>query len=265
MFNVTKFPHGTISWADLSSTDQAASRAFYATLMGWDVQEWPMGEGQTYSMFNVDGSAVAAVGQMQPDMMAQGAPSFWITYVTVDDVDALAPQVTALGGTLVNGPFDVFDNGRMLILQDPSGAMLALWQPKNHIGAGLVNTVGAMCWNELATRDPQAAGEFLSKLLGWEIKKADDMDNYYYIYNGDRINGGIMQMTDEWGDIPPHWMVYFTVADIDAAVAQVKELGGSVNGEIIDAGEVGRMAVVSDPTGAVCSFIQTGQPDPWIE
>ena len=64
---------------------------------------------------------------------------------------------------------DVFDSGRMAFIVDPTGAQLGLWQPKNHIGAGIVNTVGAMCWNELLTRDAQTAKAFYSAIFGWEF------------------------------------------------------------------------------------------------
>jgi hypothetical protein len=265
MYTVTKYPHGTFSWADLSSTDAAKSKAFYTELMGWTTSDIPIGEGMVYTMFKKDGCDVAAMSQMMPDMQQQGVPSFWSNYVTVDDVDAMAEKVKALGGSVLVEPFDVFDSGRMLVLQDPTGASLSLWQARNHIGAGLVNTVGAMCWNELSTRDAAKAQDFYTKLFGWEFTKDPAQEFYHYFTNNGRANGGIMQMDERWGDAPPHWMVYFTVADIDQTVAKVPGLGGKVHVPVTPAGTIGRFSVVGDPTGAVCTFIQLTEPEIWIE
>ena len=133
----------------------AKAKPFYAELMGWEIEDVPMGEGMFYTMYKSDGEHVAGLSQMQPEMQSQGMPSHWSSYVTVDDVDALAGKVTELGGTVISEPFDVFDSGRMMVLQDPTGAIVCLWQAKNHIGSGLVNTPGAMTWNELTTNDPK--------------------------------------------------------------------------------------------------------------
>lgn len=263
MYTVTRFPHGTFSWADLISTDQAQARAFYVGLMGWETEDVPMGNDQMYTFFKQDGHRVGAVGPMQPEMRAQGIPSHWANYITVDDVDALPDQVTAAGGTVISPPFDVFEDGRMMVIADPTGATVSLWQAKNSIGAGMVNGPGAMCWNELATRDPEAAQAFFGKLLGWTFDKDPNMD-YYYIRNNGRMNAGMLKMTDEWGEMPPSWMTYYTVKDIDAVVAKVPELGGKVGTEIVDS-QAGRFAVVMDPTGAAFTPIQATTADPWLE
>ena len=114
---------------------------------------------------------------------------------------------------------DVFDSGRMAFLMDPTGAALGLWQARNHIGAGIVNTVGAMCWNELKTTDVEAAQAFYSAVLGWEY---GGDEHYTDIFNRGRANGGMVQVDT---GVPPCWMPYFTVADIDAGAARVQELG----------------------------------------
>ncbi len=262
MFKVTTYPHGTFSWADCSSTDAANGKKFYADLMGWEFNDVPMGNDMFYTMFNSGGEAVAALSPMQPEMQQQGIPSFWTSYITVDDVDALVGKVKELGGTVMAEPFDVFEEGRMMIITDPTGANVALWQAKNHIGAGLVNTAGAMGWNELATPDSEKVRDFYGKLLGWEYQKMEGMD-YHVIQNNGRSNGGILQMNEEWEGIPAHWMVYFSVADIDKAVEKVEKLGGEVKVPIVDADNIGRFSVIADPQGAHVSIIQLKEPDTW--
>jgi hypothetical protein len=265
MYTVTKFPHGTFSWADLVSTDQAKARDFYVALMGWDTEDSPMGPGQVYTFFKKDGHNVAAVGPMQPEMQQSGMPSFWGNYITVDDVDALVPKVAEAGGKVVAGPFDVFDNGSMMTVQDPGGGTVMFWQAKGSIGAGLVNDQGAMVWNELATREMQKAQDFYGAVLGWTFSKLDDPDmDYYLIHNNGRMNGGIMAMDANWGEMPSHWMTYFNVKDVDAVAEKAVALGGRLGTQVSNS-SAGRFVVISDPTGGTFTAIEASIADPWLE
>lgn len=259
MFTVTKYPHGTFCWADCSSTDPQKAKDFYTAVMGWTSNDLPIGEGQVYTMFQHDGHDVTALGPTQGEM-----PSVWNSYISVDDVDALMDRVRSLGGTVAVEPFEVFDSGRMAVIQDPSGGFVSLWQPRQHIGARLVNAPGALTWNELATRDPQKAEDFFSALLGWTFRPGPQPNYRMFFVNG-RTNGGMIQMDDSWGDLPPHWMVYISVRDIDETLRKVKENGGEVHTEVIDVPALGKFAVVMDPTGAALTMIQLVAPDPWTE
>ena len=259
MYTVTKYPHGTFSWADTSSTDPAAAKQFYMDLFGWGNVDIPVGEGMTYTMFQHQGQHVAALSGATPEALEQNIPSHWSCYVAVDDVDALLPVITENGGQIIFGPMDVFDSGRMAFLMDPTGAALGLWQAREHIGAGIVNTVGAMCWNELNTTDVEAAKAFYSAVLGWEY---GGDEHYTDILNRGRVNGGMVQVDT---GMPPCWMPYFTVVDIDAGAARVQELGGSVivPKQAVPGGSF--WSVVADPAGAAFYIIQLSKADPWEE
>lgn len=264
MYKVTKYPHGAFSWADNNSTDPEAAKPFYQALLGWDKDEVPMGPdmpGATYTMFKQDGAYTAGLAQMMPQIQEMGVPSHWNNYVTVDDVDALAEVVTAHGGAILYGPGDVFDSGRMVQIQDPTGAALGLWQPINHIGAGIVNTVGAMCWNELLTKDTAAAKAFYSALLGWEF--FDDDSGYIHVINNGRRNGAMMQLDESFAAIPSVWQPYFTVADIDASVTQATASGGTIIIPKTEAPGAGHFAYLADPAGAHFYMIQLNQMDTW--
>jgi hypothetical protein len=263
MFTVTKYPHGTFCWADSASTDVDKARPFYTELMGWTVEESPMGNGQMYSFLKKDGHNAAAISPMQPEMQAQGIPSHWNNYVTVDDINAMPEKVTAAGGTVIAPPFDVLGSGRMMVAQDPTGAMINFWQPTTHIGASIVNTPGAMVWNELLTRDAAKAKAFYSDVLGWTFAPGP-IPAYHMIHNNERANGGIMEMDAQWGEMPPVWQVYFAVEDIDAFVQRVPELGGKILSGINESGP-GRFAIVQDPAGAVFAVIQMRELTPWEE
>ncbi len=117
---------GTFCWADLGTTDAAAAKRFYTGLFGWNADDRPMGEGNYYTMFDVGGNSVAALYQQDPQQQAQGMPPNWLSYVSVDSVDQMAERTRSLGGTVMTEPFDVFEVGRMSLIQDPTGAVVAL-------------------------------------------------------------------------------------------------------------------------------------------
>ncbi len=266
MYNVSKYPHGAFSWADNNSTDPTAAKAFYQALLGWDKDEMSMGPEMpdaTYTIFKQDGAYTAGMAGMMPSMQEMGIPSHWTNYVTVDDVDALADVVTANGGTILYGPDDILDSGRMLQIQDPTGAQLSLWQPINHVGAGVVNTVGAMCWNELLTKDVDAAKAFYGALFGWEFDA--DESGYIRILNRGRNNGAMLQMDESFGGMPSVWQPYFTVADIDASIKIAGEAGGTIIIPKTEAPGAGHFAYLRDPAGAFFYIIQLIQAEAWEE
>ena len=261
MFTVTKYPQGTFSWADCSSSDGKAGTQFYAELMGWEVMDIPTAPGMSYSMFMQEGCAVAGLSGMPPGF--ERAP-LWNNYVTVENVEAMVPKIEAGGGSIIEPPVQMGDEGHMLVLRDPGGAELALWQPLNTIGAGLVNTPGALCWNQLYTREPEAVKAFYSALLGWDFQ--EDETGSFMILNKGRMNGNMITISEEMGDMPSMWLPYFSVADIEAAAERVKALGGAVHmGPFDVGGGIGRFLLFTDPQGAHCFLIQLNAPEPWIE
>lgn len=253
--------HGHFSWVDLITPDPQAARAFYGALFGWNGREQPTGP---YTMFLKGENPVAGMAQMSPEMRSQGMPPIWTSYILVDDVDVTAGRVPELGGTILMPPMDVTDQGRMCMIQDPTGATVALWQGGEHCGAELFNEEGALSWNELATRDQDVAVRFYGELLGWgwEDMPLPQDATYKICTVGGRMNGGVMAMTDEWPpEIPAHWAVYFQVADVDSAHARVLELGGRSHVEPMDI-TVGRMAVVADPQGGTFTLFQASDTTP---
>ena len=219
----TSYEPGTFCWVDLSTPEPAAAKAFYGELFGWTASDAPI--------VTLDGHPVAAIVEQPASESERGVPPHWNSYITVDDVDAVAARVPELGGELVAPPFDVMEAGRMAVIRDPSGAYVFLWEPRNHIGAGLVNAPGAFSWNELNTRDPQAASDFFGELLGWRFEDSESAagTRYLTIVNGDRQNGGILEMNDQFPQgIPANWVVYMAVDDVAAAADKAAGLGSQV-------------------------------------
>lgn len=251
-------PPGTFSWADLGTPDLAGASAFYAGLLGWEGEDRPVPGGSVYRMMSVNGLEVAGLHELPADSSA-GRPPMWLSYVTVADADASAERAARLGATVVEPPFDVTDAGRMALVLDPQGAMLALWQAGATPGARLVNDPGAMCMNQLTTSDPAGAIDFHRGLFGWEFTQVSpEPQPYWSITNAGRLNGGMMPLPP--GQAPPHWLVYFTVEDIDAATETIGRLGGSV---VVPPTAVpaGRFIVARDPQGAHFALFE-GAVDP---
>lgn len=254
----TGYPPGTFSWADLGTPDLAGASTFYEGLLGWTGEDRPAPGGTVYRMMRVDGLEVAGLYEM-PAGAGPGRPPAWLSYVTVADVDATVTRAAGLGATVVEQAFDVADAGRLALILDPQGAMLALWQAGTTPGARLVNDPGAMCMNQLTTDDTAGAIAFHHALFGWEFTQVSpEPYAYWSIANAGRLNGGMMPLPP--GPVPPHWLVYFTTADLDGAAAAVERLGGGV---VVPATSVpaGRFVVARDPQGAHFALFE-GVVDP---
>jgi predicted enzyme related to lactoylglutathione lyase len=258
-----KHAPGTFCYAELVTSDPQAGGAFYQEIFGWDRRDDDMGEHGVYTQFLKNGQVTAAMYKLMPEQVAQGLPPMWGQYISVDDADATATRAAELGGALMMGPMDVRDLGRMAVLRDPSGAVFNIWQPGSHCGVGLREEPGAMCWNELLTRDPAAAAAFYAELVGWTIKTEEFVGQPYTLgFVGDDHAAGLLAMPDGVpAEVPAHWLVYFEVTDCEGTVAQVKKRGGQPLVAPTDLPNVGRFTVMQDPQGAVFAVIQSAPKD----
>ena len=237
-------PPGAFSWTDLGTSDVGAAKRFYTGLFGWETEDMPIPGGGTYTMARLDGKDAAAIHAAE-----EGQPTAWASYVTVEDVDASASRAVELGATTLMEPFDVMQAGRMAVVQDPTGGVLALWQPRDSIGAEIVNGPGALTLNQLNTPDPEWARDFYARLFAWRVESVAGGERPYWgIFSGERLNGGMMELPA--GSGPPHWLVYFGVDDIDPDADRIGRSGGTV---LVPNTEVpgGRILVAQDPQAAV--------------
>jgi predicted enzyme related to lactoylglutathione lyase len=233
---------GTPSWVDLGSPNPTAAAEFYRNLFGWTIEADARPEAGGYAMCMLRGRAVAGLGpQMNPDM-----PPFWSVYVSVKSADETLGLAGSNGGTVVLPAMDVLDVGRMGIFQDPGGSFLSVWEPRAHIGAGLVNEPGAFAWCELATSDVPTVSGFYQQVLGWGLLPEGSSDtSAIYTVDGEVVCGAHHAGPGEF----PSWSAWFSVSDCDASAAKVVELGGSVLMPPNDM-DFGRGAVVADRDGA---------------
>jgi len=243
---------GTPSWIDLGSPDVDASVKFYGDLFGWTADPGSPEFGG-YRMLRSGGKQVAGVG---PLMNPQQPPA-WTTYVSVDDAKATSEKAKKAGGQVLVETMQVGDAGSMAILQDPTGAVFGLWQPDQHKGAELFNTPVSLTWNELSTRDPEAAKRFYSAVFGWDPHTHGEGSEAYteWHLSGKSIGGMMQTPAQVPAAVPPYWLSYFTVTDTEATVKKAQDLGAQV---LVPPTTIpqGVFAVLTDPAGAAFAVIK---------
>lgn len=241
-------------WVDLASSDAGASRDFYSKLFGWKVEVSPDPQYGGYAVAQIDGKDVAGIGpKMSPE-----APTAWSVYIGTHDAEELAGTVSAAGGTVVMPPFDVGDQGRMAVFQDPSGAFISAWQPKAMSGfqAGAANTFG---WAELNARGIEKAIPFYQQVFGWTAKTSDMGEGAppytEFQLDGQSIAGGMEMNPMIPADVPSHWLVYFGVEDVDRSFEAATAAGAR---ELMAPQDFpgGRFGILADPQGAAFGILK---------
>ena len=239
---------GRFVWYDLMTSDPAGATAFYPAIMGWTTQAW---DNNPYTMWMVNGTHVGGVMELDKSVRDMGVPPHWLLYIGVADVDATTAKAVSVGGKVMVNGRDIPGIGRFAILTDPQGAAFVIWKSANPGGTPATGN-GTMTWHELVTTDANAGFEFYQALFAWQKTEAMDMgpQGTYQMYGaGGQTYGGMYNKSAEM-PMPPNWLAYVQVPDINAAAAKVKELGGQVmNGPMqVPGGDW--IAQCMDPQGA---------------
>ena len=260
MANIDKHPAGAFCWFELATTDQAAAKNFYTSLFGWAVNDSPMGPDDFYSIFKLSGRDAGAAYSMRKEQRAQGVPPHWMLYVAVDNADDAVNKTAQLGGTVLAPAFDVMDAGRMAVLQDPTGAIFSVWQPRKSTGTTIAGVDNTFCWADLNSPDPDKAGKFYSGLFSWGLMKdPKDPAGYIHIKNGEHFIGGMLPAEYRNPNAPPHWLLYVHVADVAAATGKAEQLGGKVLMPPSTMENVGTWSIIADPQGAVLALFKSAR------
>jgi predicted enzyme related to lactoylglutathione lyase len=242
-------PTGAPCWVDLMTSQPDASRRFYCDLFGWTIED-PGPDYGGYVNFSADGVLVAGSMRNEPEMQT---PDVWSVYLATGDAAATTEAAAANGGNVIVPAMDVMALGRMAVVSDAGDAAIGIWQPGEHRGFGVWDEPNTPGWFELHTRSYDASVDFYRKVFGWETRTEGDEPGFRYttqVVDGEQL-AGIMDASDFLPEgVPAHWSVYFRVADADATLARIVELGGSVVMPAEDT-PYGRLATASDVTGAV--------------
>jgi uncharacterized protein len=251
--------HGKFVWHDLMTTDVEKAKGFYGELFGWKVKAESMG-AMPYHLILIGERDIGGMMALDPK---QGIPSHWYGYVTVDKIEPAVERLKAKGGQTMMPITDIPKIGRFAVASDPHGGVFAPFEYAAEMAAKPEPEgpppVGHFCWDELLTPDADAAKAFYTHTFGWGVESVDmgPMGTYTLWKRGDQHAGGMMKAPD----MPrPAWVTYVGVASADTTAARTKSLGGSVRVEPTDVPNVGRFAILVDPTGATFGILQAAKP-----
>lgn len=255
--------HGEFIWYELMTSDPDAAAAFYGAVVGWGSHGFDESMGG-YRAFEIGGTDVGGLMAIPEEAAGRGAQPAWCCYVGVDDVDATAADVVAAGGSQCLSPRDIPGVGRFAMLADPQGAMFYIMRgASDDTSTSFSQEVGHCNWNELGTGDPVAALAFYSARFGWqkgETMPMGEMGDYQIFDHHGEMIGAMMRQVRT--GMPPAWLFYFGVGDIDAAAKAVTDNGGTINDGPMDVPGGSFAVVASDPQGAMFGIVgpRTQQP-----
>jgi predicted enzyme related to lactoylglutathione lyase len=257
MPTIERYSPGEFCWIELATSNQEAAKKFYGEIFGWTVRDVPIGPKNVYSLLELQGRIAAGAFALSPSESAAGVPPHWHLYVAVPSADEAAKKAGELGGKVREGPFDVSDRGRAALIQDPTGAYFSVWEAKHRIGLGVTGEPGAFCWSDLNTPDQARAKTFYEGLFGWKLKAGEGKGSgYLHIVNGESYIGGVPPVGQGDGNAPPHWLIYFAVADVDATFQNAMGMNAKALLPPMDFEGVGRVAMLADPQGAVFALFR---------
>jgi predicted enzyme related to lactoylglutathione lyase len=250
---------GRFVWEDLMTTDVASAAAFYNKVAGLKTAPAPF--DPSFTTFLASDRGMGGLMPMAAEAKAMGAPPSWLSYVGVDNVDDIARQAASLGGKVLKPAADIPNVGRFAILQDPQGAVFAVFSTTLAVPAPATVPLGHMSWHELATSDYVGAFSFYQSLFGWHVTGDMDMGamGTYRLFapegSKDAFGGMYTKPAQQPG--PPAWLPYIKVADAKGATAKAKSLGAQILHGPADVPGGGLITMAIDPQGAAFALHQT--------
>jgi predicted enzyme related to lactoylglutathione lyase len=238
---------GKFVWFEHASSDPPKAQAFYRDVLGWTTVEFPVGDSH-YPMIFAGETPDTMVGSYAPPR--SGARGRWVASVSVDDVDASAAAAATGGGKMIAPPRNVSGVGRAATIADPSGAELGLIRGlRGDPPDPPAIPTGRFVWNELHTPDPEGAVAFYAKVVGFSHRSVPTPAGPYHILSSSGADrGGVTSHLPPGAS--PHWLPFVHVDDVDRAIERARALGARIPMAPENVMDIGRIAVLVDPTGA---------------
>jgi uncharacterized protein len=262
-YNSAMAKTGINVWFDLMTTDMEGAKAFYTETIGWKTQQWGDADpNKPYTMWLAGQTPIGGVMPLPEEARKMGAPPHWLAYTTVADVDASVQQVTKLGGRVLAPPMNIPKVGRFSVVADPQGAVFAVFKAEGDDMNAPPDAPGQFSWAELNTTDYEGAWKFYSELFGWKHKSSMDMGpmGTYFMFQDptEKTKGGMSNVAKAM-NLPPHWLHYVTVDDMNGTCERIKSKGGKImNGPMPIPGD-DVIAQCVDPQGAFFAIYSHGK------
>lgn len=251
---------GDFIWYELMTSDPEAARAFYQAVIGWSSDKFG-DPASDYHVFSASDMPVAGLLQTPSEAADNGAHPSWFGYIGVDDVDVTSRRMAQAGATVHLAPSSIPGVGRFAMLSDPQGAALYVMrgEPDETSGSFDAQKPGHCQWNELATRDPEAALSFYGEQFGWQKGQAMPMDDLgdYQMFQQNGVDIGAVMKAQS--GMPSTWVFYFGVDDIDNAATSIAAHGGQIHHGPADVPGGSRIIVATDPQGAMFGLVGPAQ------
>jgi len=242
--------HGKFVWFELHTADPAKAIAFYNEVLGWKSAETDMGGTKLNFIQNGD----KPIGIIMAADKAKKEPTHWVGYVSVADVDAAVERITASGGKIIVPGMDIPEVGRFAAATDPEGAYFSVFKGlKGDMPDGKPAT-GEWAWHELWSKKPEAAVAFYSTVA--EVKSSEmpmGKKKYHMLMTGEIPRAGIDTLPK--GQKKALWVPYVMVDNTDDTVKKAKALMAKIILKPTDIPDVGRIAVLVDPTGGTFGVV----------
>jgi predicted enzyme related to lactoylglutathione lyase len=248
---------GTFCWVELGTLDTKAAKQFYSELFGWKVNDVEYAKNQFYTMLQINDKPVAALYELNQQQKEMNVAPHWMSYVCSDNANETVEMAKKHGGKVLMEAMDVMEEGRMGMIQDPEGAILGVWEPKNHKGFYYKEIPGTVCWVEHASHEKDKSIPFLENVFNWKAKTEPmgEMD-YTTFFLGEAMVGGSYNLPPDMKDVPSNWIPYFAIENLDKSLDQVTGLKGKILMPKTYVKGVGHFAVIQDPQGAVLGLLQ---------
>jgi predicted enzyme related to lactoylglutathione lyase len=240
---------GRFVWHELMTTDTKGAISFYGDVIGWKTQVW---EDGSYTMWASSQGTMGGVNPLPEPAKKMGAPPHWMANVQVADVDGTVQKAEKAKAQVFVPPTDIPKIGRFAVFADPQGASIAVFKPAEYMKLHDANKQGEFCWGELIAGDHGAAFEFYRSVLGWEKVGEHDMGpmgKYLLFGKGTTQYGGMFTKGKDM-PMPPSWLYYVQVDDLDGAIAKAKGKGGKLMNGPVAVPTGARIAQLLDPQGA---------------
>lgn len=249
-------PHGSFVWYELLTSDHAAAKSFYDSVVGWDI-ETTANNPMDYRMIRTGKGNAGGVMQIADNMRGHGAKPTWLGYVGVDDVDATVSKAEGLGAKAMMPAFDVPGVGRMAMIADPQDIPIYVMRGESAENSNAFSPEehGHGAWNELSTTDLDAAKRFYTELFGWtlgDVMPMGEIGDYQFIDHGSETIGAMMKAQ---GGAHPSWNYCFRTDNVDRGLEAIKAGGGEVTYGPADVPGGLRVVQAFDPEGAAFMIV----------